>query len=444
MRDQLALAAVMLATAFTAGAGPAQAQTLKDRLKGEVREGIEKSREKRSRDEAEGEGEGKGEAPAQSEPPPAEPPPPPAPAPKREPARERPEGTTLFSFGTDSEEPEAEAEKKPEGPALPFRVLGEDLKLDLNLGGGYRGWVPQQYDAVDVEVGGYFTWSIDVKAKLFKFLNIHQGYYESNGLSGPRTDEAAVAAQIGSYAPKAAWLLGVVGIPISRVWEPVIRYESRAFDTRATPRMPVCIVARGASENTMDCPTTTDPLRITSGFETFVAGVKYDHSRESSAVVQKRKSKIPPVYFGVGLIQYRKPYQITIDGTTVDEFLFDGRFRGAGIAGGSQIDRGINQFYGKVNLQLGIGEVSLTRDLTLNELAPEDWLIGYVAGDLTVGYRWSFLDGPPTLILIPQVTGGGASFFFFETQRKEGEQGTTPPVNWDFLWMAQVALLIPL
>lgn len=428
--------------AWTLGAVPAAAQTLREKLEQHVEEGLDDSAAK-ERDKKEAEKEEREKKAAKPKPS-AKPVPETHAAPRAPKERKTPEGETLFSFDSEHEGA-AEPETKKTGPELPVRVIGKDLKLDLEIGGGYRGWFPQQYDAVDVEVGSYATWSIDVRARLFDLINIRRGYYESNGLSGPRTEEAAVAAQIGQYAPKAAWLLGAIGVPITKAWEPVIRYESRAFDTRATPRQDVCVVDRKADPDTLDaCPGMMGDLRIVSGFETFVAGVRYDHAKESSAVVAKRKSKIPPIFFGVGLMQYRKPYQITIGTSTLDDYLFDGRFRGAGLALGTDFGGGIDQIFADVDVQLGLGEVSLLESLKLNDLAPDDWLMGYVQGTATVGYRWPMIRAAPTLILVPTLTGGGASFFFFETQPKPGEQGTTAPVNWDFLWAVRLSLLVPL
>lgn len=395
-------------------AAPAQAERFKDTLKERVREGVE-----RSKDDDE-----------------------PKKRKRREPELERKPGP----------EPEPGPERGPEpgpgplpGPALPIRVFGDDLRLDLSAGIGYRGWIPQPYDLVDVEFGSYLTWNVDVKAKLFRFLVLRRGYYESNGAAAPRTEEAAVAAEIGTYVPKAVWLLGAIGIPISRVFEPQIRYEARAFETRARPEGPVCLVDRDAPEDAeAECPgRTTGELKIISSFETLVAGVRYDASKRESSVVTQQGQRTPPLFFGIGLMQYRKPYQLNFDDYTVQQYLFDARFRGAGLALGLEIIGGINQIFAEVDAQLGLGEVSLTEQITLNELVPNDELIGYVHGTATLGFRWAMLEGPPTLILVPVVKAGGASFFLVGTDADE-EQVQSPTVNWDFLWTLQASLLIPL
>jgi hypothetical protein len=427
-------------------AQPARAQTFKDKLKGDVREGMDEAREKRrraeereAREREEARQREEAEKKAAAEPKPEQ-----KPGPKPEPRPEPPKSDNAISFTLGDAVDELEPERT--GPPLPIRVFGKNLKIDIKVGAGYRGWYPQQYEAVDVDVGNYFTWNVNVKAKIFKLLNIRRGYYESNGLAAPRTEEAAVTAQIGSYAPKAVWLLGVIGIPVTKTWEPVIRYETRAFATRAHPRENVCVVDRDAPESaTEDCPGTMGDLKIVSGFETLVLGVRYDHSRTVDAVVsEKVRTKFPPITFGVGYMQYRKPYQLTFDGVTLPEYLFDARFRGLGLAGGVELGGGFNRFFGDVDLQVGLAEVSLTNSTTLNEIIPGDHMIGYVQGNAVLGYTWPLFDGPPTLILVPQVELGGASFFVFDTQVSEDEDGATLPVNWDLLWTAQVSLLIPL
>jgi hypothetical protein len=341
-------------------------------------------------------------------------------------------------------EPEPEPEPVDQGPPLPQRLFGDNWRFDIQVGIGYRGWLPQQYPLVKVQAGSYYIWNIDVKAKLFKFLSLRRGYYESNSLAGPRTDEAAVAAQVGSYVPKAAWLLGVIGFPLFKYWEPIIRYESRAFHTEADPKRPVCVVTSEFADDLSLCPRSRAPLRMTSGFETLVFGVRYDKNKDPSAVLTQRDSKFPPITFGIGLMQYRKPYQVTVNENTLEDLLFDGRFRGAGLAGGIEILGGPDRFHINADVQFGLGEVKLLQGLTLNSLAPEDWLIGYVQGNVTIGYHWPIVRAAPTLMLVPQVTAGGASFFFFKPVQKEGENADAATANWDFLWSVNASLVLSL
>jgi hypothetical protein len=393
---------------------------MKDTLEEHVREGVERSKErKRQQREAR----------------------------ERAESPDRGRGAPLAQSGASTlESPPPRREATPPGPdpdkeRLPIRIFGKNAQFDLSLGFGYHGWFPQQYRAADVEIGSYMTGSVELKAKLFGWLSLRRGRYESNAIAGPRTEEAAVAAQIGQYAPKAVWLLGILGVPISDAWEPQVRYEARAFETRATPTSSVCVVDRSAPEDAIDCPGTTGDLKIISSFETFVAGIRYDASKSGGTVLTQRGTRMPPLFFGLGLMQYRKPYQLTLDGFTLDDYLFDARFRGAGLAFATDFAGGIDQFFGELDAQFGLGEVSLTDSLTLNELVPDNGLIGYLQGTVTAGYRWAFIHGPPTLILAPVAKAGGATFFMIDTQADEDE-GVSPTLNWDFLWSVQATLLI--
>jgi hypothetical protein len=183
---------------------------------------------------------------------------------------------------------------------------------------------------------------------------------------------------------------------------------------------------------------------MTSGFETLVLGVRYDKGKDPSAVLAQRDTAFPPIMFGVGLMSYRKPYQVTVNKSTLEDLLFDGRFRGAGLAGGIELAGGPDKFHVNADVQVGLGEVKLLQDLTLNSLAPEDWLIGYIEGNVTIGYHWPIVRSAPTLMLVPEVTAGGASFFFFKPVQKEGEDANAATANWDFLWSVNASLVLSL
>jgi hypothetical protein len=147
-------------------------------------------------------------------------------------------------------------------------------------------------------------------------------------------------------------------------------------------------------------------------------------------------------------MQYRKPYQLTIGSETLDDYLFDGRFRGAGLALGTELGGGLDRFYAEIDMQLGLGEVSLTEDITLNEILSEtsvsgDLLIGYLQGNASLSYRWPLIRAAPTLILVPSIKAGGATFFLVDTQVDEDEETESATVNWDFLWSARLSLIIP-
>jgi hypothetical protein len=315
---------------------------------------------------------------------------------------------------------------------------------------------------VSVKAHEYFTWSVEVSAKLFGLVNIHRGYYESNALAPPRTSSAEVAAQIGNQVPKAAWLLGMIGVPITKAWEPVIRYETRAFRTTAVPDSPVRIVPHDTPANAdittpgspYFTPTTTSRFSMVSGFETLVLGLQYNQSDDGSAVINPDAGPLPPFYFGVGFTQYTKPYQVTVGNSVLDQYLFDARFRGAGLAGGVQLPTKPDHVLLSASAQLGLGEVRLLDDMTLNELLPKtqqgsglrppEWLIGYLQGDVTIGYVYPLLRTAPAVLVTIAANGGGATFFYFKTQVEQGQSVSAPPLNWDFLWGIRGMVTVPL
>ncbi len=323
-------------------------------------------------------------------------------------------------------------------------MFGRQFEIDLKLGAGYRGWQPQQYPTVKVAAGSYYVWTIDVRARIMRWLILRRGYYESNELSGPRTNEAAVATQVGEYVPKAAWVLGVLGFPITEVWEPIIRYESRAFRTSAQPSEPVCVVNDKVAGDLASCPRSTTKLNMISGFETFVLGVRYDKSKDHSPGVTTRTEPVPPMTFGIGLMSYRKPYQVTVGQNTLKEYLFDGRFKGGGLAFATDVGGGVYRLFLDLDMQVGLGQVNLTKNLTLNSLAPEDWLIGYLQGNVTVGYNLPIWRAAPTLMFVPQGTIGGASFYFFKPNQKASDQSDAKSLNWDLLWSVHAQLVLSL
>jgi len=82
--------------------------------------------------------------------------------------------------------------------------------------------------------------------------------------------------------------------------------------------------------------------------------------------------------------------------------------------------------------------------MTLNELAPEDWLIGYLQGNARLTFQWAPFDFAPTLLIVPSAGVTGATFFFFETDVDKGEKTTTPSINWDLLYTARLTLMLTL
>jgi hypothetical protein len=444
MRPLRAVLGLLVGTAALAGpAVPARAQSIRDSVRQHVTEGLDASRTGPDEKKAAKKRRSISKAPASkaASPGAAARPRPRDVTPASEPAAPPPTSRAVASDVTSGSAPGVAPEER-----LPLRVFGKNLELDAKVGAGIRGWYPEQYPLVGVDHASFLTWSLDLKAKILGFLRLHRGYYESNGLRGPRTQGAVVARDVGKLVPKAAWLLGTLGVPLSRRWETLVSYETRSFVTRARPSAPVAIVDRKTSPNLdlSTIPRSAQALEFVSGFETLVLGVRYFPERGNAGLVGDSAGPIPPMYLGVGFTQYSKPYQVQVGNDPLDEILFNGRFRGAGLAYGLATARKVDLPYVTLDTQLGLGEVSLLEDLTVNELLPEDWLIGYLQGNVTLGYVLPLIRARPTPLLTGELSAGGATFFYFQLRERAGETPPTLPLNWDLFWAVHVSLTLPL
>lgn len=408
-------AALAVALAFISE--PASAQSLGERVDQHVDQGLERKPKKKKK---------KRKKPRRSDP-------------------GRPQPAHHGSAPPPAHEEEEEAEPEEKGPQLPHRVLGGKLKLDPMAALGYRGWKPQDFPSIDVSTENSLTWSIGARLSLY-FVSIHRAAYESNGLSSPRRSGASVATRAAGAAPAAAWVLGVVGFPVGWVLEPIIRYESRAFESTLTPKKPIRIIPRSASkdDDLSLFPATTEELTMTSSFETLVVGLMYHHDNDPSGIIQTKGGWFPRIYFGVGFTEYAKPYMVRVGDQVLDDLLFDARLRGAGLALGLETPQKPERFFVELSTQVGIGEVRLTDDFTVNETLPDDWMIGYAQGELTFGYLHPLLRTRPTLLGGLAASAGGATFFYFKPISSDEEEQSTPPANWDLLWGLKAFLVLPL
>lgn len=91
-------------------------------------------------------------------------------------------------------------------------------------------------------------------------------------------------------------------------------------------------------------------------------------------------------------------------------------------------------------MQVGAGDVALTRDLSLASTLPADWTIGYVQANVVAGYLYPVLDGPVSLLIGFTGTLGGNVFFFVEKNEESEEASDPVPLNWDILWSGQLTL----
>lgn len=342
--------------------------------------------------------------------------------------------------------PSAETKATTEfGLPLPLRVINDNFQLDLTVGVGYRGWAPQQYPSVSVTPANFFTWNVGASARFFKVVSLEKAWYESNNAASPRKSYLADAAKYGSWALKGAWFLAELGIDALKNVEPLVRYETRSFMThaRAAEETDVCIVPFDQDADTSACETEDKEMTITSSMETAALGVKF-HPAEASAVINGTPASVPSLFVGAGYLSYLKPYQVTVGEYVLEDYLFTGRFYGGGLALGIDFGGGINRPYVDGWLQMGLGRVRLTEDMTLNELTPDDWLIGYIQGNVQVSFRWAPFSFAPTLLIVPSGTFSGASFFFFETEVNEGEEISMPGINWDLLYTVRLSIVLTL
>ncbi len=364
---------------------------------------------------------------------------------KKAPSHSRPRPAPVWHPAPRPAEP-PKTEDKPKGPQLPYRVFVPDFQLDPEFSVAYRGWRPQDYPSMDVETENAATFSVGVRAKLFRIINVHRAYYESNAVSSPRRKGASIAVKTASTAPAAAWLLGAIGIDVNWVLEPIIRYEARAFESELTPKRPIRIIPHSADKNAdlSTFPLTTETLRMTSAFETLIFGLRYHHDNDPSGIISTSGGTLPPIYFGVGLVSYSKPYMVRVGDFVLDDLVFDARLKGAGLALGGELPMKPDHFFASLSTQLGVGQVDLTHNFTLNETVPDGWLIGYAQGELSGGYLYPILRTRPTLLAGIEASVGGATFFYFKALSSSDEERQTPPLNWDLLWGARVFLTLPL
>ena len=363
---------------------------------------------------------------------------------KRKPRSSRSSSNRSGSRAPASPPPAPEEEDK--GPKLPQRIFHRNFQIDPTVGVAYRGWRPQGYPDLEVRTESYFTMSLELQAMLFRVLRLHRGYYETNSIGAPRRPGVSIAAQAGKAAPKLLQVVGMLGVADVRwVLEPMIRYETRAFETRVLPKRPVRIIPRSADpdDDLTQYPLEQTSLAMESGFETFVVGAIYNHDNVPGVIDSGSKGLVPPIYFGVGFTSFNKPYQVRVGDLVLEELVFDARFQGAGAAFGFDTKRKPDRFYGSFAGQLGLGEVELMRDYTLNQALPSSWMIGYFQGEAKLGYLHPLTRGKPTLLLGAEGQLGGSTFFYFKTINRDGES-STPPLNWDILWGTRVFVTLPL
>jgi hypothetical protein len=309
------------------------------------------------------------------------------------------------------------------------RLFGRPAHFAFTLERGVQFWMPAQHPAVRLEAETYQTWRLEVRGEIGGLFALHQLVFEADGRAWLPGRGPSITPGIGPGLGGAARALAVIGLPLlgSSWLQPVFRYEASTFATTALPTRPVCLVARGAdtAADPPACDRTVGPLRMASTFESFVLGL---------AVV--RPDGLGSAYVGLDVTSQRKPYQVNVDGRALDDYLFDARFRGMGLAMGFHLggEQGLRAGAG---LRLGaVASVSLTDDLALEDVLPEGWSLGYTRWEADLSYGKVLWRGPPVLELRLGVDASGSEF----TYHRSGVDGA-PSLNRDLFFAARIALV---
>ena len=213
-----------------------------------------------------------------------------------EPAPAARAGTRAGGRTTGSAAPRRPERRRPTpGPTLPVRVLGKDLRLDLTVGRRLP-----RLGAAAIRRG---------RRRRRQLLHLeHRREGQALSLPQPaprllreqRRRRAAHRRGRGRRArsarsrPRRCGCSACSACRSRKAWEPQVRYETRAFETRAQPPTRTCAWSTATRPRTPneDCPgRTMGELKIISGFETFVAGVRYDHGKTRLAGGHRRRAR---------------------------------------------------------------------------------------------------------------------------------------------------------
>jgi hypothetical protein len=339
---------------------------------------------------------------------------------------------------TDADEPASEPAGAPlePGPVVSrqgLSPLGRQAFLDVSIESRMQVWLPAQHPSVHLDAAPYRTFRLELRGGVDGLFSLHQLALETDGSTWVGWRGPAVSPAAGTSGIGAAAALASIGLPFLRFggakwWEPIIRYEVTSYATTATPSRSVCLVPRDAdtAADPPACAPTDGPLRMASSFESLIVGIQI--ASASGTFVNA----------GVDMVRQRKPYQVNVDGRTLDDLLFDARFGGAGAALGFGVgrDQGLS-LHGSVHL--GAAWVSLTNDLSLGDVLPAGWDLEYFRWSATLGYGHVLWKGPPLLQLRAGLDGSGLYFIY---QRDDAEE--TPTLSRDLFFTGRLALVMML
>ena len=313
-------------------------------------------------------------------------------------------------------------------------VFGRRAHLNVSVESRMQVWLPAQNPSVHLSAAPYRTWSFELRGGIDGLFSLHRLALETDGSSWFGSSGPAVTRSVGASDVSAAAALIMIGLPFLRVggptwWEPIVRYEVSSYATTATPSRSVCLVSRDAdtSVDPPACTRTDAPLKMASRFESFVVGAQFG-----------RPDGPAFAHVGVDLVRQRKPYQVNVDGRTLDDLLFDARFGGAGLAMGFGVGREEGLSF-RGGLHFGTAWVSLSDDLSLGSVVPAGWDLEYFRWDTTLSYGLLLWRGPPLLHLRAAVDASGSHFLYRQDGREE-----TPSLSRDIFFGGRLALVLML
>lgn len=366
-----------------------------------------------------------------------------------------------------AEEPSGAAPAKPPSQkggeihpaveALPeFRLLPGILKLDLRGGGAFRGWTTTPYPALDLQTTTYITWNAELRAELFGLIRLHRVSYESSGTGTP-TSEGTKYDDAAETVQQAAWLLGMLGIPVFRWpdkdgyyrdWELFARVEARSFEAVATPNKSLRLVPYDTSKKPSQFGTLKKSKRqltaatslesVAGGFVLSERG--FDPGKLPMSDVVNAYLDSLGAYLGVMAMRYSKPYMVHIGDSYDGNYVFDAHMEAIGGMFGFWSGPRDKWPYLDVMVGFGGGNIGLTESYDLTDVLELDAQVATVMVNAKAGWRYPILEKSPRLTV---GVAGDFSLVSFLLQDKGDEKticsedGQCPSLNEDYFWSGQ-------
>lgn len=337
-----------------------------------------------------------------------------------------------------------------------FRLLPGILKLDLRGGGAFRGWTTTPYPALDLETTTYITWNVELRAELLGLIRLHRVSYESNGVGSP-TSEGNQYDDAEEAVEKAAWLLGMLGIPIFkwpdkdgyyRDWELFARVEARSFEALATPNKSIRLVPYDSQKKPSQFGTlkprkrsftaATSLQSVAGGFVLSERG--FDPGKLPMSDIVSAYMDSLGAYIGGMAMSYTKPYMVHIGDSYDGNYVFDAHMDAIG--GMFGFWSGPRDMWPYIDVMLGFGggNIALTENYDITDVIDLDAQVVTFMVNAKAGWRYPILDQNPRLTV---GVAGDFSMVSFLLQDKGdqkticSEDGQCPSLNEDYFWSGQ-------